>query len=241
MDDNTMKKIDNQSKHEIIIQMRESYLNMPKISIHLHNDHVNQCDTETRADFIEYIATHCAADETSINLAVQSYYNGTFHSENNDNHMSNIDDDEEFQINRIQMTQRLRDACKPMYEHIFHFIDQTDRILGMSFLVQLREDIRSKIYIMNHSRNSHLHQTHNNNNNNNNNKQSRTILQRIKQLDSDLEKMLSLWFSAGILGTFSFTNYNKIGPTFCHFISYILFKHFSINLIQDFLNCQLTF
>lgn len=89
------------------------------------------------------------------------------------------------------LQERIRALCTPRYEKIISIIvtqtSQSDTALGMKFVIQLRHDLLSLIKYL---RQDELQSQEN----------KEFLLFRLKTINDDVKRMLSAWFSAGILG-----------------------------------------
>ena len=168
-----------------------------------------------REQVLHYLCTQCDVDENFLHSAVKRYGACGRHSDDTATSVADI--------------QRIRQACEPEYERLFRTIvtsyaddkgevgdhhHSSSSSLGMMFLISLREDVGILIRVLQQRqrRQHHWYQD-------SFNKEEESgiagdgddaevmltqLVPKLKQLDNDLKSILSVLFSAGILGTFCF-------------------------------------
>jgi malonyl-CoA decarboxylase len=126
-------------------------------------------DISLRRDVISYLVATCTPSESSVAEAVANYTQ-------NVSHHSKKDPDMRLRVMNSRL--RLREACTPQYEQVLQCLLEQNSAQGIQFLVSVREDLRQWIPSI---------------------QSNDDLLPQLKQLDSHLLKLLSTWFSPGML------------------------------------------
>ena len=148
-------------------------------------------DEESREEVIRWLVDECGTDDEAIERAVEGYHRHILASSSSlplSDRRKNTED----RLRRVKLSARLSEAIRPGYEPAFGLIlSEARRCLGMRFLVQLRHDLRIHMAAV-ATWGSHLRGE----------AQDDVLLSvaKMKRMDSDLRRMLSAWFSSGILG-----------------------------------------
>ena len=130
--------------------------------------------TAIKRMFLQELVSNSGPNITSISEHVRNYTKVVKQTETNDN---------ETKRSLLSSIRQLRHSCKPKYEELFEtLLSEAEHSEGMHFLIKLREDLRQAIFFGQSSSSS----TENYN-------------AELREMDVNLKRMLSVWFSSGIL------------------------------------------
>eukprot|EP00545_Synedropsis_sp_CCMP1620_P000728 CAMPEP_0119024042 /NCGR_PEP_ID=MMETSP1176-20130426/31141_1 /TAXON_ID=265551 /ORGANISM="Synedropsis recta cf, Strain CCMP1620" /LENGTH=539 /DNA_ID=CAMNT_0006979233 /DNA_START=29 /DNA_END=1648 /DNA_ORIENTATION=+ len=124
----------------------------------------------TRGEIMQVLASELGTNHDSILKAAQSYSNLTPEASDIVSHR------------RTQLATKLREACTPQYEQLFHNIMAENSHVGIRFFVQLRQDLLQYIRMHRDDDESRSEE-----------------LPYLKQLDASLKVRLATWFSADMI------------------------------------------
>ena len=119
---------------------------------------------DTRGEIMELLASELGTYHESIIEAAQNYTNQAMNAD--------------LPTQRAQLANKLRAACTPQYEELFHSILADNAQVGIRFFVQLRQDLLQYIKIQ---------------------KADERRITHLKQLDASLRSLLATWFSSEAL------------------------------------------
>jgi hypothetical protein len=162
---------------------------------------------DSRRELIEFFALELGGPSTSLGdiaQAMRSYLREEEYLEENDNAKGSPDEESRARrtIRKESIIQeRIRQNCAPDYEKVIKSIltqtSQRDASLGMQFVIQLRHDVLD--FIASLRREDELRkETKGKSDESPDGKE--LLMFRLRCTDGDLRRMLSMWFSAGILG-----------------------------------------
>ena len=131
------KAYENMAIHSLASILCQSYMKLPPFSPYPPDKQLNESQStrrmeleDNRFDILRYLVIDCGPNEDRVISLIKS-----FHDHADQKNSSNS-----------QFMQELRDLITPEYERLFKIIiGQADRGLALSFLIQLREDVRAKI------------------------------------------------------------------------------------------------
>ena len=128
-----------------------------------------------RGNSILFLAINCSPIDDDVQIAVESFQKG----------LAIDDDDHDYMLStRLHSASltNLRRATTPAFEDILECIFKQNTVKGMQFLISLRTDLQQMICWMKTTSSDD------------------DRLPRLKDLDNYLHRLLSIWFSPGIIG-----------------------------------------
>lgn len=148
---------------ELAEEVCTTYTDLPPIQLPPRDD----CE---RWKIIQFLCVDCSPTSTEISEALTNLGSKPYHSNPS-------------KIFQSQLS-FLRDSCTPTYEEVIEFMLKQDAVIGMKFLVSLRQDLLRMLLWMKSTTSAGDEQ-----------------MSLLKNLDAYLLRLFSIWFSPGMLGT----------------------------------------
>mmetsp|Transcript_20156 Transcript_20156/g.29673 ORF Transcript_20156/g.29673 Transcript_20156/m.29673 type:complete len:684 (+) Transcript_20156:79-2130(+) len=182
-------------------QFCSHYLSLPPI-MQISKQH--DITRTEREEILDHLITKCNIESTTVSALLSQHYTPNLHSSG---------EDEEEELQNVQFYSKLREACIPLYEHIFTLlVSQTDQdtttsssSIGMKCIIALRTDLKvwnmklNQAQSLYHSSNKEMRENETDVELKVMQEEIRIKKQKIQQMALDLKNLLSVWFSAGML------------------------------------------
>lgn len=132
---------------------------------HLPPLETNSTDYQMRSEILDLLSSELGTQHESILDAAQNY--------------TTLAPNTDLPLQRLQLTNKLREACTPTYNEMFRMVLAENTQVGIRFFVQLRQDLLRHIDFCSSGDEQHV--------------------SLLKQLDSSLRSLLATWFSSEAL------------------------------------------